>query len=84
MKLLLNTGDYNAATIERDSPLITFVTDDYSLMWNTRLNELHHLYRYDDRLYPTSAKNVLSKFPILCENFNSMTDLRLLLPEYFL
>ena len=83
MKLLHNTSGYGASGISLNQSLITFIDDNYTEMWNTRLNKLATLKSLDPMDFYTS-RYPLQDLPILAEDFSTIDELRQIAPELFI
>lgn len=85
MKLLYNDICVGAATKYR--LLYTFVSDDYSYMYNVRDINVHTINDVLTERYMLSSrdtKHQLYNLPIIAENFNTIEELQQLIPEYFI
>ena len=83
MKLLHNTPGYGAVGRSLKQSLITFIDDNYTKMWNTKLNNLANLKRLDPGDFYAS-RYPLQDLPILAEGFTTIDELRQIVPELFI
>ena len=83
MKLLHNVPGYGSGSKPPTTSLVTFVDDNYTEMWNTRIETLAKLTQLD---YNTSYQHnyLLQDLPILAEGFTTIDELRQIVPELFI
>ena len=81
MKLLDNTeARINASN--HTHKLYTVCSDDYQYLYNfTNIADTIDAF---ERVYFTAQSAKLAKLPHLAENFNTIEELRQLIPEYFI
>ena len=84
MKLLCNSTGVGAASTHK--LLYTIVSNNYSHMYNVSAVDTDIIRAFSEESYKPSpsTKHQLYSLPIITENFNTIEELRQLIPEYFI